>query len=186
MTATEMGYEFDVGYDKITNFDAPGYEPKEKSTFLTKAQEELVLDIQRGSSYSEMNKRVLDILKTKVEILAAAMSAGPYTNSFWATLPTTAFSVVNERATLTPSASHFFTGQVFTDVRVNTIDYDYYHLNVKNPHKKPSHELVWRLDYGEDDSGWKSKVAYVIEAHFLRRSGQRRRRAACRTVESTI
>ena len=172
MTATEMGYEFDVGYDKITNFDAPGYEPKEKSTFLTKAQEELVLDIQRGSSYSEMNKRVLDILKTKVEILAAAMSAGPYTNSFWATLPTTAFSVVNERATLTPSVNHFYTGQVFTDVRVKPIDDDYYHLNINNPHKKPSYELVWRLDYGEDDSGWKSKVAYVIEANEVLTSVQ--------------
>ena len=35
MTATEMGYAFDVGYDKIANFDLPGYEPQEKSTFLT-------------------------------------------------------------------------------------------------------------------------------------------------------
>ena len=33
MTAEQMKYEFDVGYDRITNFDAPGYEPKEISTF---------------------------------------------------------------------------------------------------------------------------------------------------------
>ena len=163
MTATEMGYEFDVGYDKITNFDAPGYEPKEKSTILTQAQEELVQDVRKGSSTNENFKRVLDVLKTKVEILAAAMSAGPYTNSFWADLPTTAIGIVNERATLTPTTDHFYTGQVFTDVRVKPIDDDYYHLNVKNPHKKPTFELVWRLDYGEDDSGWKQKVAYVIE-----------------------
>ena len=74
MTATEMSYEFDVGYDKITNFDAPGYEPKEKSTFLTKAQEEFVLDIQARSSYAEMHKRAIDVLKTNATILAAAMS----------------------------------------------------------------------------------------------------------------
>lgn len=158
-----MGYEFDVSYDKIANFDNPGYEPKEKSTFLTKAQEELVLDMQKQNPYSEMNKRVLDVLKTSAEILAAAMGAGPYENSFWADLPTSAFGIVNERATLTPSANHFYYGQVLTGVRVKPIDDDYYHLNIENPHKKPTHKLVWRLDYGQDDSGWISKVVYVVE-----------------------
>jgi len=158
-----MGYEFDVGYDFITNFDAPGIEPREKSTFLTQAQEELVLGSRKGSSYNEINKRFLDVLKTKGEL--TTFTAGPYTNSFWADLPETAFGIVNERATLTPTSDHFYTGQVFTDVRVKPIDDDYYHLNVKNPHKKLSHDLVWRLDYGEDDSGWKSKVAYVIESN---------------------
>jgi len=167
-----MGYEFDVGYDKITNFDNPGYEPKEKSTFLTKAQEELVLNIQKGSSYSEFNKRVLDVLKTTQERLAAAMSAGPYPNSFWADLPATSFGIVNERATLTPTTSHFYTGQVFTDVRVKPIDDDYYHMNIKNPHKKPTHELVWRLDYGETGSPWTSKVVYIIESNEVLTSVQ--------------
>lgn len=172
MTATEMGYEFDVGYDKITNFDAPGYEPKEKSTFLTKAQEELVLNMQQGSSYSEMNKRVLDVLKTQAEILAAAMAAGPYENSFWADLPASAFGIVNERATLTPTANHFYTGQVFTSVKVRPIDDDYYHMNINNPHKKPSHELVWRLDYGETGSPWTSKVVYIVEENEVLTSVQ--------------
>ena len=157
-----MSYEFDVSYDKIANFDLPGYEPKEKSTFLTKAQEELVLDIIEKDSYIEFNKRVLDRLKTSDIILAAAMSAGPYDNSFWATLPTTAFRIANEVAVLTPTANHFYTGQTFSVVRVKPIDDDYYHLNIKNPHKKPTHELVWRLDYG--DAGT-SKLAYVIEAN---------------------
>ena len=167
MTASEMSYEFDVGYDRITNFDAPGYEPREKSTFLTKAQEDLVVEVQRGNAHSELTKRVLDVLKTDVPILAAAMSAGPYTNSFWADLPTTvyAFDIVNETAVLTPTTNHFYTGQVFSDVKVKPVDDDYYHANIKNPYKKPSHELVWRLDYGENDAGWKGKVVYVIEAN---------------------
>jgi hypothetical protein len=167
MTATEMGYAFDVGYDKITNFDNPGYEPKEKSTFLTQAQENLILEILDNDSYHEFNKRLLDRLKTSDTILAAAMSAGPYTNSFWATLPGVtgpptrpAIRIVNERAVLTPTSNHFYTGQTFSDTRVKPIDDDYYHLNIKNPHKKPSHDLVWRLDYG--DAGV-SKLAYIIE-----------------------
>ncbi len=168
MTATEMGYEFDVGYDKITNFDAPGYEPKEKSTFLTKAQEELVLDVQKGSSYSEFNKRVLDVLKTWDTVLAAAMTTpGPYgANSFTVKLgdlTEEGFQIVNESAVLTPTTSHFYTTQVFSNVRVKPIDDDYYHMNINNPHKKPTHELVWRLDYGEDDTGWESNAVYIIE-----------------------
>ena len=31
MTAAQMKYEFEVGYDRITNFDAPGYNEKEIS-----------------------------------------------------------------------------------------------------------------------------------------------------------
>jgi len=164
-----MKYEFVVGYDRITNFDAPGVEPREVSTFLTKAQEQLVLDILENNSYIEFNKRTVDVLKTKAEVLAATMAAGPYTNSFWATLPSTAMQVVNERATLTPTASHFYTGQVFTDVRVKPVDDDYYHANIKNPFKKPTHELVWRLDYGSSGT---SKLAYVIEANEVLTSVQ--------------
>ena len=88
------------------------------------------------------------------------MSAGPYNNSFLATLPSTAFAVINESATLTPKTSHFYTGQVFEEVLVKPIDDDYYHLNKKNPFKKPTHERVWRLDYGASSL---SKLLYVIE-----------------------
>jgi len=176
-----MGYEFDVGYDKITNFDNPGYELKEKSTFLTKAQEELVLELQGTSSYSEMNKRLLDVLKTSAVVLAAAMTEGDgnidgaYDNSWYVPLPdvvsdqaTRAFKVLNERATLTPTSSHFYTTQVFTNVRVKPVDDDYYHMNINNPHKKPDHELVWRMDYGQLDISatpdtWTPTLVYVVE-----------------------
>jgi len=165
-----MGYEFDVGWDKIANFDLPGYEPKEKSTFLTQAQEELVLKILDVPSYNEFNKRVLDRLKTSDIILAAAMTGtAPYTNSSWADLPGVtgpptrpAIRIINETAVLTPTTSHFFTGQTFSDVRVKPIDDDYFHMNIKNPHKKPSHELVWRLDYGD---AYTSKLVYIYEAN---------------------
>ena len=64
MTAQQMKYEFDVGYDRITNFDAPGYNEKEISTFLTKAQEQLVLELYRGGNhYKEDFKKSLNMLK---------------------------------------------------------------------------------------------------------------------------
>ena len=53
MTSAEMQEEFLILYDKITNFDAPGYEDDEISRFLTKAQERLVLHIMNplGNKY---------------------------------------------------------------------------------------------------------------------------------------
>lgn len=162
MTAEEMGYAFDVGYDKITNFDAPGYEPLEKSTFLTQAQQEIVITIRKGNSYSEENKRILDVLKTYADV--GTFTAGPYPNSFWGDLPD-GFSVINEVASLTTTADHFYPSRSFTDVKVKPIDDDFYHLNKNNPYRKPDQDEIWRLDYGQDDSGWKGKLVYVIEGN---------------------
>jgi len=55
MTASEMSYEFKILYDKITNFDAPGYEPEEISRLLTKAQERVVFDCYNplGNKYKQ-------------------------------------------------------------------------------------------------------------------------------------
>lgn len=160
MTAEEMSYEFDVLYDKITNFDAPGYEPREKSTFLTKAQEEIVRGVEKGNAFVESRNRILDVLKTNE--IVNTFTAGPYTNSFWGNTPAL-IAVINESASLTAGTGHFYDGQTFTEVEVDPVDDDYYHANIKNPFKKPNHDRVWRMDYGQDDSGWISKLLYVIE-----------------------
>ncbi|MCK5643514.1 MAG: hypothetical protein KAJ19_22075 [Gammaproteobacteria bacterium] len=80
MTAEQMKYEFDVGYDKITNFDAPGYEPREISTFLTRAQESLVYEILNSSAFDEKNKKALSRLRQVIPL--TTFSAGNYPNGF--------------------------------------------------------------------------------------------------------
>ena len=80
MTAEQMKYEFDVGYDKITNFDAPGYEPKEISTFLTRAQEAIVYDILDSSAFDEKNKKAMSRLRQVIPL--ATFTAGNYPNGF--------------------------------------------------------------------------------------------------------
>jgi hypothetical protein len=80
MTAEQMKYEFDVGYDKITNFDAPGYEPKEISTFLTRAQESLVYEILNSSAFDEKNKKALSRLRQVIPL--STFTAGNYPNGF--------------------------------------------------------------------------------------------------------
>ena len=80
MTAEQMKYEFDVSYDRITNFDAPGYVPKEISTFLTRAQEQLVYDILEASAYDEKNKKAMSRLRQVIPL--SAFVAGNYPNGF--------------------------------------------------------------------------------------------------------
>jgi len=148
MTAQQMKYEFEVGYDRITNFDAPGYTEKEISTFLTKAQEQLVLDLYKnGNHYKEDFKKSLNMLKTVAEIVS--FTTGPYPLSFIGNLPADTLVVYNETVNLTTNTSHDYPSATRSDVHVKPIDDDFYHLNKKNPFKKPTvkNDLVWRLDY---------------------------------------
>jgi hypothetical protein len=80
MTAEQMKYEFEVGYDKITNFDAPGYEPKEISTFLTRAQENVVYEIFKSSANKEGNKKSVSELRQVLPLRTFA--AGNYPNGY--------------------------------------------------------------------------------------------------------
>ena len=79
-----MKYEFDVGYDRITNFDAPGYEPKEISTFLTRAQESIVYAILEESAYDERNKKTMSRLRQVFPL--TTFTAGNYPNGYLSTL----------------------------------------------------------------------------------------------------
>ncbi len=86
MTAEQMKYEFDVGYDRITNFDAPGYVPKEISTFLTRAQESIIYEILKSSAYTERNKKAMSMLRQVLPL--TRFTAGNYPNGFLTSLQT--------------------------------------------------------------------------------------------------
>jgi len=89
-----MKYEFDVGYDKITNFDAPGYEPKEISTFLTRAQESIVYEILKSSAYDERNKKAISRLRQVIPL--STFTAGNYPHGYL-----TPLQVIQEGVSLT-------------------------------------------------------------------------------------
>ena len=52
MTNKEFSYEFDILYNNIMSNQAPGLDDYEKSVFLTKAQENIVLELYSGFRYS--------------------------------------------------------------------------------------------------------------------------------------
>ena len=124
MTAEQMKYEFDVGYDRITNFDAPGYVPKEISTFLTRAQEEIVLDTLEASAYDEKNKKALSRLRQVIPL--STFTAGNYPNGFSTPLQVSVGGtgiqfVVGAEDNLESSTDNFFTDAGFREGDVVTI-----------------------------------------------------------------
>jgi len=130
-----MKYEFEVGYDFITNFQAPGLNNKEISTFLTKAQEEILFDLYRNSDhYTEEFKKSLSKLKTVQTITGVSITAGTdYPSSYVVNLASDVFVVHNESVDLLTASNHFYVSKTVTDVAVKPIDDDYYHANKQYP-----------------------------------------------------
>ncbi len=106
MNAAQMDYEFEVGYDAITNFSAPGYEPREKSTFLTKAQERVMLHIINPTEnplytgVEQTQKRRVDLSEyvRSASCALSATQAGSRPNGMFYNLPADFFYMLSEDA----------------------------------------------------------------------------------------
>lgn len=167
MNAVEMQEEFLILYDKITNFDAPGYTDEEISRFLSRAQERFVLHVYNpmGNKYlsgfegTEKRRKDLSALVRDVD-LTAAPTASPTgitpadrqvnskADGTFFELPADFLYTIQEEAEIssTDSCYHNKTG-----IEVKPITHDYYLKNKKNPYKKPYGELIWRLDFSTLD-----------------------------------
>lgn len=153
MTALEMHKEFLILYDKITNFDAPGYTPEELSRFLSKAQERVFFDsyhplsnkFREGFEQTEARRKDLqELVIPNFALTATASQTGVLPNGKFYDLPTNCLFVVAEQV-ITSSSDLCKNNK---RIRVKPITNDYYGINVNNPFKKPNiNNYVWRLDY---------------------------------------
>ncbi len=151
MTANEMRYAFDVSFDKITNFDAPGYEDAEVSLLLNKAQERFLLQTYAGTNklkegFEETEKRRKDLnelTKNSVITTPSVSQTGTLPNGTLFDLPTDFLYAIKEEVVIS-SEDECDNGK---RVKVKPITHDEYTINIENPFKQPYNELVWRLDY---------------------------------------
>ena len=106
MNAAQMEYEFKVGYDAITNFTAPGYEPQEVSTFLTKSQERMMLHIinpskntlQAGIEQITIRRIDLNEFLRNANCTISADQTGSRLNGMFWDMPQDYFYMLNEEA----------------------------------------------------------------------------------------
>jgi len=167
MTAAEMKDEFLILYDKITNFDAPGYEDDEISRFLSRAQERLILHLYNplGNKYntgfegSEQRRKDLSELMRNATITVPSVSqVGVNTNGTFFDLPNDFLYAVSEEV-LTASSNPCFDGN---SIVVKPITHDEYTINKKNPFKKPYRDLIWRMDFSRTVVGTNPKRHELI------------------------
>jgi hypothetical protein len=157
MTAQEMRDEFLILYDKITNFDAPGYTDEEISRLLTKAQERIVLTkinplsnkYRTGFERTEKLRKDLSELVKTAELTSSDLSSnqeGVLTNGQFYDLPSDFLFAVGEYAIITHPDS-CYNG---TEVIIKPVVTDEYNVNRINPFKKPYQKVIWRLDVSKD------------------------------------
>ena len=76
MTNSEFSYQFDILYNNIMSNQAPGLDDYEKSVFLTKAQDELVLTFYRQGF--EVTEQLRKALGNIVSTFSARLAYGFY------------------------------------------------------------------------------------------------------------
>jgi hypothetical protein len=162
MTSIEMQERFLILYDKVTNFDAPGYEDEEISILLTKAQERVFSTyynilgnkFQEGFEATEARRKELKELVVGTALtVPSASQANVLPNGVFFDLPSDCLFAISEEVTLA-SFNPCLAGK---RVRVRPITHDEYSININNPFKKPDGDIVWRLDY----SGGKHELITV-------------------------
>jgi len=148
MTANEMSYEFDILYDKIASLSSPGYTDKEKSVFLSKAQEILVKRYQ-PAEYKERRRQDMSNMTKSVNISSASSTQDiSKPNSTRYDLPLDFMYHESEEVTI-GSTTTCYNGR---RIMVRPATEDEYSLQIKNPHEKPilagtDYDCVWRMDF---------------------------------------
>lgn len=174
MTSQEMKQEFLILYDKITNFDAPGYSDLEISIFLTKGQERTFFSFynplgnlfREGFEETEARRKDLkELVKGTTLTTTSSSQVGILPNGVFYDLPSDCLYAISEEIT-TASNDSCKNGK---RLRVKPITHDEYAINLKNPFKKPSiNSYVWRLDYQTNRHELITDGSFTVASYHLR------------------
>lgn len=148
MTNQEFSNQFDVLYNNVMSNQAPGLDEYEKSVFLTKAQNEIVLSYfnPKGNKYTEgfdgNERRQIDFsMLTRVYNGTTFGTANydPRTAGVKSVaMPEDVLVFVNESLTVTRGTSTVY-------LSVIPISYVEYSRQMSKPFKRPTHYQAWRL-----------------------------------------
>ena len=148
MTNQEFSNQFDVLYNNVMSNQAPGLDEYEKSVFLTKAQNEIVLSYfnPKGNKYTEgfdgNERRQIDFsMLTRVasETTFGTANYDPRTAGVKSVaMPEDVLVFVNESLTVTRDTNTVY-------LSVVPISYTEYSRQMSKPFKRPTHQQAWRL-----------------------------------------
>lgn len=180
MTLEEFSNEFDVllnSYAIINPFGKTKYpgtlelDEYEKSVFLTKAQEELVLGYYNGNNYfrdsfekkEELRRYLSDLVETYKTSDKIVGDIGLSTNSVFFELPSDLWFITYESASLKDEKLYCLDGSI---VSITPVTQDDYFRITKNPFRQPNERRVLRLDIKDNKVELVSK--YNISEYLIR------------------
>ena len=155
MSPEEFKNQFDILYNNISTNSAPGLDTYEISTYLTKAQLEIVKEYngilnkyQKG--FDANDKRRIDLkelivdYKSTISIISNDRITNTLQSKFFET-PSNIFLIKYEKGI-------YLKGNCETEIIIIPIALDEFNESIKNPFKKPDNSLAWRLDYNSSVS----------------------------------
>lgn len=149
MTNSEFSSEFDVMYNNIMSNAAPGLDEYEKSVFLTKAQEQIVIELYgntTGTSFEkdEEARRFLgNLVKTYATDVKLDNQLGLSKTSVFFQIPEDVWFITYESAILKDERLGCLDG---TEAVIVPVSQDYFYRIQKNPFRGPSKGRALRLD----------------------------------------
>lgn len=171
MTASEMAYQFSVGFDSIANFSTPGYEEREISLFLTQAQQNIYLDLidpvtspRSSANKEELGKIILAELTRNTGKLTPYITSSTtpminLPNGQFVQLPLDFFFPLSESGEITfLSTSYYypftdkFPNHISSDIWIRPLTRLDYNSNRWSHIRKPDEDTIWRMEYGRISS----------------------------------
>ena len=153
MTNTEFSNEFDIQYNNIMSNAAPGLDEYEKSVFLTKAQEQIVIELYNGKSglpfekNEEVRRYLSNLSDTIVLNEKLTDKLGLTKTSVFFQIPERVWFITYESARLDDERLGCLNG---TEAVVVPASQDYFFKIQKNPFRGPSETRALRLDMADN------------------------------------
>ena len=172
MTIQEFSTEFDVLYNNVASNKAPGLNEYEKSVFLTKAQEEVIVNLYNGKnpygdsfeSTEEMRRYLESLVKTKVYSTGEQVNGtGVSVGSVFYQLPEDVAFITMEQITYEDEDLGCYNGSTAT---VYPVTQDEYSRIKNNPFRGPTRYKAIRLDTGNNTVELVSK--YKVGEYLLK------------------
>lgn len=151
MTNQEFSSEFDILYNNIMSNKAPGLDEYEKSVFLTKAQEEIVISSYTGKNpfgdsfeeNEEVRRYLSSLVRTYSTNTIVTDIEGISKSSVFFRLPEDLWFITYESVIPEDSQLGCKNGKEMTVIPVSQDDY---FRTYRNPFRGPSSSRVLRLD----------------------------------------
>lgn len=165
MTNSEFSNEFDILYNNISSNQAPGLDDYEKSVFLTKAQEDIVLAYYTGKNesgdYFEGSEEVRQYLYTLVQDIEGSPATS--TEEFTGVSDSSKFYSLDEDYLYI--LSEYIKTDLDKKIKVVPITADQFLKVENNPFRGPSKSRVLRLDISTPTGG---RVQELVTAENIK------------------